>query len=88
MTEQEKLMRKIQVCDFALFEAALFLDTHKNDAEALKYYRKHRDTAKELREEYTKKFGPLKISDSSAQTKWEWVEGPWPWEYDSSSNGK
>lgn len=88
MTEQEKLMRKIQICDFALLEAALYLDTHKTDSEALRYFRKHKELQKALRDEYTEKYGPLKISDNSAQKKWEWVEGPWPWEYSSSSNGK
>lgn len=87
MTDREKLMRSIQICDFALFEAALFLDTHTKDKEALAYYNKHNKQATELREQYTKLYGPITISASDSKEVWEWAQGPWPWEYSSDSNG-
>lgn len=81
MTDRQRLLRKIQIIDFALFETALYLDTHKTDKEALAYYSKNRAEANRLREEYTSKFGPLTIRDSKADGEWEWTNGPWPWEY-------
>lgn len=87
MTDRQRLMRKIQICDFALFEAALFLDTHKTDKDALDYYHKHRNESIALREEYNKNYGPLTLSENMSKDVWQWAEGPWPWEYSSDANG-
>ncbi len=81
MTDREKLMRKIQMHDFMLFEVALYLDTHKTDQEALRFYQKHKSEAEQLTAEYVSMFGPLKLGDSRNETSWEWTDGPWPWEY-------
>lgn len=81
MTDRQKLLRKIQTIDFALFEVALYLDTHKTDKEALAYYSKNRMESKKLHEEFTSKYGPLTIADTRAEGEWEWSNGPWPWEY-------
>lgn len=81
MSEKQRLLREIQACDFNLFETALYLDSHKNDREALKYYNKHLKMAKELKEKYVKEYGPLVLSDNNSDRTWEWVKGPWPWEY-------
>lgn len=83
MTDREKLMRKIQVCDFTVFETALYLDTHKNDVEALAFYKKHLAHSKALRSEYSEKYGPLTIADNQNDKVWEWVTDKWPWEYGS-----
>lgn len=84
MSDKQCLLREIQICDFNLLETALYLDSHKNDCEALKYYNKHNKMAKELKEKYVKEYGPLVISDSTCEKTWEWVKGPWPWEYSSN----
>lgn len=84
MSNKEKLMRQIQICDFLLLDTALFLDTHKNDKAALAFYKKHLAMAKAYRNEYVEKFGPLLISDSDCDSSWEWVASKWPWEYDAN----
>lgn len=81
MNDKQKLLRRIQIIDFALFETALYLDTHKTDREALAYYNRNRTEAERLKSEYVSKYGPLVISDSKAETEWDWTNGPWPWEY-------
>lgn len=81
MTDRQKLMRKIQMYDFMLFEVALYLDTHKTDREALVFYQKHKEIARQMTEEYIQKYGPLRIPDSKSEHHWEWTDGPWPWEY-------
>lgn len=87
MTDRQRLLRQIQMADFALFETALFLDSHKNDREALSYFQRKRELSKKLREEYAEKYGPLKKGDVTSQTEWTWSDGPWPWEFSSDSNG-
>lgn len=84
MTHRQQMLRKIQMEDFACFEVALYLDTHKTDPDALEYYRKHAKLAKEAREAYIAHHGPLNISDSKAESSWEWTDGPWPWEYSAN----
>ena len=82
MNEQKKLLSRIATCDFILTETALFLDTHPDCSEALDFYRKHLDMRKKATEEYTEKFGMLRHEDYMGQNKWQWTEGPWPWEYE------
>ena len=33
-----------------------------------------------LKAEFEQKFGPLTLYGNHNDQKWEWVEGPWPWE--------
>lgn len=78
--DRNKLLRQIQICDFALLEAGLYLDTHKNDKDAIAYFNKHRKEKEMLEQEYVEAFGPLMICQNRSETEWEWVKGAWPWE--------
>lgn len=79
MTNKERLMQAIQISDFNVHEAALYLDTHKNDAEALRYFHKHQQMGKTLKEEYVRQYGPI-TRDEVSEKSFNWVKGPWPWE--------
>ncbi|MBM6919621.1 spore coat protein CotJB [Phocea massiliensis] len=83
-SDKQKLLRKLQVADFALSEAVLFLDTHPSDEQALAYFHKQREGYDALYREYTEKFGPLRAFDNRSKTRWEWADGPWPWEYEAN----
>ena len=78
--EQEKLLRKISSAQFAAWELHIFLDTHPDDDEAIKSYKKYNDIAAVLINEYEKKFGPLKAGSVTSSSMWKWVNEPWPWE--------
>lgn len=81
MSEKDMLLRKINSIDFAMWELKIFLDTHPNDTDALALrdkYSKRRDV---LVAEYEKKFGPLNMSTVTGDTKWRWINDPWPWDY-------
>ena len=39
--DKARLLREIQLCTFLLTEANLYLDTHPDDQDALKFYEKH-----------------------------------------------
>lgn len=80
MNEREVLLKRVQVCDFALNDAALFLDTHPEDPDALAFYKKYLDMRKKAAEDYTAKYGPLRKSDYDGGPRWTWVDGPWPWQ--------
>lgn len=74
------LMRKINEASFAMDEARLFLDTHKNCSEALKYYKNMCAVREKLVDEYTASYGPISSYDCFCGNDWTWVEQPWPWE--------
>lgn len=78
--DRQKLLKEIQICSFNVFEAGLYLDTHKTDTAALEYHSKHNAMLKELKAEYAAIFGPLTMGDSNSAKAWEWTDGPWPWE--------
>lgn len=77
--KQEEMLRRIQILDFAIQEAALFLNSHPADQQAMAYYRQVQQESMKMTAAYEKQFGPL--TNKSAQGKvWEYSKGPWPWE--------
>jgi len=80
MNQRSQLLNEIQAHDFAIYEAALYLDGHPNCKRALAFYNKERDIAAALKKEYEQKFGPLTIYSNNSSNAWYWTDGPWPWE--------
>lgn len=76
---REALLKRVQVADFALIEARLFLDTHPSDAAAKEYYRKHFAQSEAARREFESKYGPL-LENSENGAGADWISDPWPWE--------
>ncbi len=79
MTRQE-LLRRVQAADFAAYDAALYLDTHPNDAHALACFHKLRAEAAEAKMAYESVFGPLSMDGVQSKSHWSWINEPWPWE--------
>ena len=80
-TERERQMKKVQMYGLAQHDAALFLDTHPQNKDALDYYEKVNTMFMAASHEYISKYGPLEKGAGSAETpKWDWINGPWPWE--------
>ena len=81
MTDKERLLREFSAIYFALHETALFLDTHPKNAEALRAVKRYGEKARELKEEYEKKYGMVTTASAfEANEKWPWVAAPWPWQ--------
>lgn len=75
------LGHQLQSLSFALSELGLYLDTHKDDTEALELFNAYSELQGELMAEYEKSFGPLNLRDAGQGGTWNWVENPWPWEF-------
>ncbi|MBQ9080015.1 MAG: spore coat protein CotJB [Clostridia bacterium] len=78
------LMRRIRALDFAIQETVLYLDAYPDCAEALEHYHKlvcERNTAVA---EYEQQCGPVTIFGNTSTSKWQWINGPWPWHYDAN----
>lgn len=82
MNERQRLMRKIQMYDFACDDIALYLDTHPTDQTALSQYAQYVKIYKQSMDEYNRKYGPLQQEDYNGSPMWKWIESPWPWDYE------
>ncbi|KGN03119.1 polypeptide composition of the spore coat protein CotJB [Clostridium novyi A str. 4570] len=81
---REDLMRKIQELEFATVDLNLFLDTHPDNADALKAFNEISRNANKLKKIYEVNFGPLtNFGYDQSSSPWAWVDEPWPWEKSS-----
>lgn len=80
MNEREQLLKKLQTIDFTLFEIGLYLDSHPDNAEALKAFRDYSEERDRYKKEYEQSFGPLSAGSGGSGDYWDWVATPFPWE--------
>lgn len=74
-------LSELQALHFAIQELALYLDTHRNDADALALYRTYQQMYARCKEEYMQKRGPMNHMSPSDSESYDWLDDPWPWEY-------
>ena len=72
---------ELQALGFAIQELALYLDTHRDDAEALELYRAYQALYQKGYEQYVALCGPLNHMTPVQSEGYAWLEEPWPWEY-------
>ncbi len=84
MNKKSALLKEIQAEDFAVYEAALYLNGHPHCQKALAYYHQHRKAAKELKDEFEACYGPLTVYTNENCGEWQWVASPWPWEKEAN----
>ena len=77
---REEMLKKLQSYHFAAYDLNLYLDTHPHDKKALEMFREVTCKAKEAYVAFMKEFGPLTAMDNT-QDEWEWLENPWPWDF-------
>ena len=84
MVNQKELpitpMAELQTMGFVIQELALYLDTHRDDKEALEVFRAFQKLYVKGREKYEKECGPL-THMSAMEKGYDWLNDPWPWEY-------
>ncbi len=74
-------LTELQALGFAIQELALYLDTHRDDKEALELYRSYQQLYHRGRTEYEKIYGPLNHGSPSSAEHFDWIDDPWPWEF-------
>lgn len=79
-----QLLQKLRMIDFSIYETVLFLDAYPDNAEALAYYHKLLDQRDMLAAEYEAKVGPLNIYGNESHDSWDWINNPWPWQYEAN----
>ena len=73
-------LSELQTLDFAINELALYLDTHREDREALELYRSYQKMYRACFEEYKRTHGPMTHMNVSESESYDWLDDPWPWE--------
>jgi len=73
---------ELMALDFVMHELALYLDTHKNDAEAFGLFQNFLRLAHEGRMRYVELYGPIDRGDMLGCESYTWLSDPWPWDYD------
>ena len=84
VNEEEKPITpqsELQVLGFALHELALYLDTHRDDMEALQLYRQYQRIYHDGMMEYSRQYGPITHAMPTDREGYAWLDDPWPWEY-------
>lgn len=78
---REQLLEWVGLTKFACVDANLYLDTHPDDADAIRYFQEYNRLYMEAMNEYARIYGPLTISHAQhCGTWWDWVDQPWPWQ--------
>lgn len=72
---------ELQVLAFAIQELALYLDTHRDDKEALELYQSYQEVYHKCMKEYAQTSSPLNHCTPAKGEKYQWLDDPWPWEY-------
>ena len=68
----------LQTLGFAIQELALYLDTHRDDREALEQYRAYQQMYRQVMERHNMQ---MTHQQMGREDEYEWLDGPWPWEY-------
>ena len=68
----------LQMLGFAIQELALYLDTHRDDREALAQYRAYQQMYRKLSEAHAM---PLNHMSPGKGDDYSWLDDPWPWEF-------
>ena len=71
---------ELQVMAFAINELALYLDTHRDDQEALALYQTYQKMYHDGAKEYSQMCQPLTHQEPTTGP-YRWLDDPWPWEY-------
>ncbi len=74
-------LHELQALGFAIQELALYLDTHRDDEDALELYRAYQELYNQGRKLYEECCGPLNHHSMVQCETYRWLDDPWPWEY-------
>ena len=72
---------ELQVLAFAIQELALYLDTHREDQEALELYQDYQRMYHECMMRYNENVTPMNHRNPTSGKRYRWLDDPWPWEY-------
>lgn len=79
-----ELLKQITALDLVSIDLHLYLNTHPMDHEALMKYNSLVMQSQMLKQNYEKYFGMLSAHGTCSPYPWQWINEPWPWEYEAN----
>lgn len=79
-----ELLKQIAATHMMIEDLHLYLNTHPTDRNAVVQYNGYVKQYKMLKEEYDKCCSMICEHDSFSSYPWEWINEPWPWEYEAN----
>ena len=76
-------LTELQTMAFVIQELALYLDTHREDQEALQLYQAYQKMYHQAVEEYTDQCGVMNHQQPT-EGSYRWLDDPWPWEFSAN----
>ena len=77
---------ELMAMHFVLVELNQYLDTHPEDREALEVFKKYAGQYRDRKASYEENYGPLCITEAGGTEKFNWIDGPWPWDYEQEGD--
>lgn len=74
-------LTELQTLAFVVQELRLYLDTHRDDKEALEVFCEYQKRYEEAKKLHEAKCGPLTQVSGCCHNEYRWLDDPWPWEY-------
>ncbi len=81
--KRQQQLLEVQMYDFVAHEINLYLDIYPNNQRMIQLYHEYVEKAKKARTNFENNFGPLFVQNSQDTNTFEWIQGPWPWDYQS-----
>lgn len=79
-----ELLKHITALDFMVVDLQLYLNTHPTDREALAKFNSFVMQSNKLKQDYERQYGLLTGTGSCSPYPWQWINEPWPWEYEAN----
>lgn len=80
-------LHRLQAMNFAVSELGLYLDTHADDQDATDLFNQYVEQYADALRQYEKERGSTTQMGAALTGRYEWLEGPWPWDYDANKEG-
>ena len=74
-------LTELQALGFAIQELALYLDTHRDDRQALEMYRQYQQIYHKAMTDFSQNHGPMSHGTPDNRQEYAWLDDPWPWEH-------
>ncbi len=81
MVDRRDMLKRISAYQFALYDLGLFLNSHPDDAAAMRLRCMYKEKLNMLKDAYEQHYGNLVLTQQDVEGSWrEWVADPWPWD--------
>ncbi|MDD2647325.1 MAG: spore coat protein CotJB [Eubacteriales bacterium] len=77
---REEYLKRIQQLGFMTDDIRLFLNTHPRCDEALCALKRYILLERAAKKQYEENYGSLTLEAVGQKERYDWIDGPWPWE--------